>query len=274
MAVAPPLNILVSKAPLAVAKIETALFKITNKISEKVIEASKNLQRIPKTVKCDDPRIVRLKQILAQIQQLLDQLQKVLNIINTVYGILVAVVSGAYAYIGFRLTVPTPSIPADIELLEAQKQLASNILDSLKKLGVVLAVINATVITSSALLAPIINKLSAVCNNEVFEVSQATQDAIEIDLTKFDIPDSKFYQEVNVSDSDIQSRYNTITTLLEQQRPLIDLLEAPSRVLMLSGNNTPNNAIGKSGDFAINTETKTIYGPKPSDSEWNAGINY
>lgn len=274
MAIAPPLSILVNKAPIAISKIETALFKITNKISEKVTEASKNLQRIPKTVKCDDPRITRQKQILRQIKQLLDQLKSVLNIINVVRGILVAVAAGALAYISYQLTLPLPMIPALNELSEAQKQLAANILESLKKLGIVLSVIVAAVATSSALLAPVINKLSAVCNNEVFEVSQTTRDAIEIDLSQFDIPDSKFYQEVNVSDSDIESRYNTITTLLEQQRPLLDLLEAPSRVLMLSGTNTPNNAIGKAGDFAINNETKTIYGPKPSDSEWNVGINY
>ena len=274
MSVAPPLNILVNKAPIAMAKIETALFKIVNKISAKVIEATKDSIRLPKTIKCDDPRILRIKQILAQIQQLLDQLQKVLNIINTVYGILVAVASAAYAYISYRLAIPTPSIPADIELLEAQKQLASNILNSLKKLGIVLGVITASVASSSTLLGPIINKLSSVCSNEVFEVSQTTQNAIKIDLDQFDIPESQFYQEINVSESDIQSRYNTITTLLEQQRPLLDLLEAPSRVLMLSGTNTPNNSVGKAGDYAINNETKTIYGPKPSDSEWDLGIKY
>jgi hypothetical protein len=65
-----------------------------------------------------------------------------------------------------------------------------------------------------------------------------------------------------------------VTILLRQQRSLLDLLEAPSKVIMLSGTQIPANNQGKAGDFAVNNDMQTIYGPKPSDTEWNTGINY
>jgi hypothetical protein len=38
--------------------------------------------------------------------------------------------------------------------------------------------------------------------------------------------------------------------------------------------NNPISDQGKQGDYFINQNTRTIYGPKISDTEWTQGINY
>ena len=57
-----------------------------------------------------------------------------------------------------------------------------------------------------------------------------------------------------------------------QQRSMLDLVEAPSQVILVSS--VPDVAIGVAGDYAINRQQRIIYGPKPSDTEWNLGIKY
>lgn len=279
MALAPPYDIIVQKAPVALSLLETQLFKLTGKLSEKVSEALMGCDIIPKNVSCSDPRVIKIKQIFEQIQTIIQRIADVIKIINVVYGICIAVAGAAYAYTAFRLTVLVPSVPADIETIEAQKQLAANIITALKKIGIVLGVVNVQVQITLGLLGGAINFISSICYDEEFVVFSATQAAIDltagIDLELINgIPKSKFYQTINVSDEDIKSRLDAANILLAQQRSLLDLLEAPSRVIIINGNNTPGNSLGKAGDYAINNQTKTIYGPKPSDTEWNEGIKY
>lgn len=275
MAVAPPFDLLVQKAPKAISLLETQLFKVAKKLSEKVATASMECDKMPKGIKCTDPHVVRVKQILEQIQTIVQKIADILRIVNVVYGICVAVAAAALGYIAFRLSVPTPSIPADIELLEAQKQLVANIIAALGKIGIVIGVINVMVQTSLAGLAAVINLISSICQDEEFVVFSATKNEIDFtsiantDLSVLNSTSSKFYQTINVSDDDIQSRAVAIDILLKQQRSLLDLLEAPSRVIILNGQAEPNSKSGKAGDFAINNDTQMIYGPKPSDLSWN-----
>jgi hypothetical protein len=275
MAVAPPLDVLVQKAPVALSLLETQLFKVTKKLSEKVTEVSMECDKMPKGISCSDPQVVRVKQILEQIQTIVQKIADILRIVNIVYAICVAVAAAAYGYIAFRLSVPIPSIPADIELLEAQKQLAANIISALGKISVVIGIVNVSVQGSLGALAASLNLISSICQDEVFVVFSATQNAIDFtsiantDLSALNATSSKFYQTVNVSEDDIKSRQTALDTLISQQRSLLDLLEAPSRVIVLTGNNLPNDKVGKAGDFAINNNTQMIYGPKPSDTAWN-----
>ena len=53
---------------------------------------------------------------------------------------------------------------------------------------------------------------------------------------------------------------------------LTDLIEQPDRVIY--GTIIPTEAEGFVGDYYINTDTKTIYGPKNSDNTWPNGVNY
>lgn len=280
MAAAPPYDLLVQKAPAAISLLETQLFKLTKKLSERVAAASAECNKMPKTISCQDPQVVSVKQKLEDTQQIVQKIADVLRIVNIVYITCVTLARTSLAYVAYRQTIPTPMIPADNEFLNATKEVASFILEALNKIKNTLAVINITVLVSLTSLAGVINLISSICQNEDFVVFSATQDAInltsiaDINITQTNIPASEFYQLVNVSEDDIRSRVNAADLLIERQRSLLDLLEAPSNVITLKGQNTPTNNVGKAGDFAINTETHMIYGPKPSDFEWNEGVKY
>jgi hypothetical protein len=45
-----------------------------------------------------------------------------------------------------------------------------------------------------------------------------------------------------------------------------NLQEAPSKVLL--GTGTPSLDLGKIGDYYIDTDTQTVYGPKPTINSW------
>ena len=97
-------------------------------------------------------------------------------------------------------------------------------------------------------------------------------DSINTEITN--TTDSEFYQLINVSQQDIDLREDLIVQLQQDQRSLLDLLEAPSNVIVGIGNQQPAADQGKQGDYFINQNTRTIYGPKISDTEWPQGINY
>jgi hypothetical protein len=280
MAAAPPYDLLVQKAPGALNLLETQLFKLTKKLSERITVASAECNKMPKTISCQDPQVIAVKQKLEDIQRIVQKIADVLRIVNIVYITCVALARTSLAYVAYRQTIPTPVIPADNEFLNATKEVAAFILEALKKIKIVVGIIDISVLTSLGALAEVINLLSSICQNEDFVVFSATQDVINIksianiNMSQLDIPPSDFYQNINVSEDDIKSRADAAETLLTQQRTLLDLLEAPSRVITLTGQNAPLNNVGKAGDFAINTQTYMIYGPKPSDSIWNEGVKY
>ena len=83
---------------------------------------------------------------------------------------------------------------------------------------------------------------------------------------------SKFYNELNVSDSDLTDRSTNIKNLINQQRDLLtSLQEAPSKVYQEQG--IPDANLGKPGDFYVNLDTSQVYGPKLSATEWGQPIN-
>lgn len=126
-------------------------------------------------------------------------------------------------------------------------------------------------------------------NNDSRNISDDDIDGTDnfnnLDLTSLngDFP-SKFYNKRNVSDSDILERSNIIADLLNndplldsqtqsadlilkrQQELLTSILEAPS--VVFKGEGTPNDTIGKAGDFYVDTTTNTVYGPKPTIDYW------
>jgi hypothetical protein len=65
----------------------------------------------------------------------------------------------------------------------------------------------------------------------------------------------------------LQDRIDTIQTLLDEQLNVMsNLQEAPSKVLL--GTGTPSLDLGKIGDYYIDTDTQTVYGPKPTINSW------
>jgi hypothetical protein len=271
MAVAFPFDQITSKPGAAINKLQTALNKVIAKLNQKVAEAISKSNILPKTISCSDPRINELKRILEQIQRYIAQIQNILRILNIVIPILTVAAQIASVLINAQLANPVPSPPAVGQVIAVQNELVANIAKALTQASIILGIVNGAVTVASTLIAAVINKLSSICNSETFEVSQTTQNAIDPATIAIE---SEFYQLINVSQEDIDLRKDLIVQLQQEQRTLLDLLEAPSNVIIGTGNQQPISDQGKQGDYFINQNTRTIYGPKISDTEWTQGINY
>lgn len=275
MAVAFPFDQITSKPGAAMNKLQTALNKVVTKLNEKVAEAIGKSNVLPKNISCSDPRVKELKQIIQQIQRYIAQIQNILRILNIVVPVLTVAAQIASVLVNAQLANPVPSPPAVGQGLAVQNELIANIAKALTQASIILGIINGAVALASNLLGTVINTLSAICNTETFEVNQDTQNAIDsINTEVSNTTDSEFYQLINVSQEDVDLREELITQLQQDQRSLLDLLEAPSRVIIGSGTQIPDLDRGKAGDYFINQTTRTIYGPKISDTEWPQGINY
>jgi len=278
MAVAFPFDQLTNKPSVAINKLQTALNKVIFKLNQKVSEAISKSNVLPKNnISCDDPRIKEIKQILEQIQRYIAQVQNILRILNIVIPILTVAAQIAAVIINGQVALPIPAPPAISQALAVQNELVANIAKTLTQASIILAVINGAVALASGLLATVINSISAICNSETFAINQDTQNAIDSinnEVSALTTIESKFYQLINVSQDDIELREDLITQLQEDQRSLLDLLEAPSRVIVGIADEQPQSDQGKEGDYFINQTTRIIYGPKISDINWPAGINY
>ena len=114
-----------------------------------------------------------------------------------------------------------------------------------------------------------ISKVSAVCNGDVdnLEIPSSLLPDTNTDTDYNDLVATEFYNKKNVSQSDLDGRSDLIEQLLRQQQDLLtSLIEAPSKVYQNSG--APANDLGKVGDYYIDLDTQTIYGPKASATEW------
>lgn len=276
MAVAFPFDQLTNKPSVAINKLQTALNKVISKLNQKVAEAISKTNILPKNISCNDPRIKEIKKILEQIQRYITQIQNILRILNIIVPILTVAAQIASVLINAQLANPIPSPPAVGQTVAVQNELVANIAKALTQASIILVIVNGAVAISSGLLGSVINTLSAICNTETFEVTQDTQNAIESinnEVVTTTI-DSDFYQLLNVSQEDIDLREDLIQQLQQEQRSLLDLLEAPSQVIIGTSTQPPDSDRGKAGDYFINQTTRTIYGPKISDTEWPRGINY
>jgi hypothetical protein len=270
MAVAFPFDQITSKPGAAINKLQEALNKVLAKLNQKVAEAIGKSNILPKNISCSDPRVVEIKRILEQIQRYIAQIQNILRILNIVIPTLTVAAQIASVLINAQLANPIPSPPAIGQTIAVQNELVANIAKALSQAAIILGIVNGAVALASKLIANVINVLSSICTNETFEVNQDTQN--EIDGTI--VSESEFYQLINVTQEDIDLRADLIQQLQQDQRSLLDLLEAPSRVIVAVATEQPVSAQGKAGDYFINQSTRTIYGPKISDTEWPMGINY
>ena len=276
MAVAPPFDLIVQKVPTAVNKLQTALNKLIDRLTEKVTEAVTDASKLSERIDCNDPRVKKIKATLQAIQQIIQKIQEVLRILQIVVPALTAAAQIAAILINTQVAAPIPAPPALVQALAVQNELIATIVGALKQASIIITIVNGSVILSSSLLASVINKLSSICNNEVFEVSTITQLAvIELNNEIVNYTPSEFYNIKNTSIEDLDNRENLIQQLNEKQLSIVEnLLEMPSKVIVLLGVQQPDIDQGKTGDFAINETTRTFYGPKISDTEWGLGIKY
>ena len=269
MAVAFPFSVITSKPGASITKLQAQLNKVIDKLNKKVTDAISKSGKLPTNIDCNDPRILEIKKILSQIQTYINQIRTILNILNIVIPILTIAAQIASVIINSQLAIPAPAPPAASQGLAVQNELVANIASALKQASIIITIVNGAVMLSNKLLAGVINKLSSICNTETFEVSQTTKNAIDTinnEVVNNNIT-SEFYRLINVSQSDLDNRNVLIADLESQQRLLLtDLLEAPSKVIQNRG--VPANDLGKIGDYYIDLDTQTIYGPKASVTSW------
>lgn len=249
------------------------------------------INSLPFNVKCNDPRIRDIKQQIKNVQQINANIAKIKKSLNTISKSLNIVSGTAQGVEIAQLVIPAvigvPQAPF-AKLASIASALGKNCKSASKCLSSIISAFDLASSKLESILARAIIKLNTICSNETYIVTTNVQAEI-VKLTEQSklptAPDpitgvldsskgiytgytSKFYNEYNVSQEDLDELENTIYELNNLQLTIKDyMVEAPSAAY--SGNTVPSAELGKIGDFYINLSTKEIYGPKTSDIEWN-----
>ena len=288
-AIVPPLDIIPKLPAKAVNLVIKQLDTQTDRLLETVTKTVQDTVKLPVNVKCDDPKIAQIKKQLADIQKQITSVQQAIPKIQTTINSVRSLV-GIATGIKTALSVAQLSNPITAPLFIAQQLMAIqdativNAISSLSQFSSVPATLTSKLQTITTPLLGAIAKVSNVCNGDVgtLNISQDalnndTLDALNNDVLQTgtnynDLVNTKFYNEENVSDDDLQHRSDTIQQLVEQQQNLLtSLQEAPSKVYQASG--VPENNLGKLGDYYINLDNQSIYGPKTQADDWGQPVN-
>ena len=274
----PPWNTIIERLPEAWTRLKRLILNILKRIAGVAQTIAREAIGLPRNIACTDPRVVRLKQLFAKMQKGIDAFLNVLPIVVTTLTIFFVIAQGASAYVTAQNAMPYPLPPGVYSILEAQSELLNKIIDIIKDAKKIITFWGGKIIAASVMIVGAVNIVSQICNNDILLINKYTKQAVDkvsaiaVEVEGISISDSRFYQDYNVSESDIKSRQDVIDQLIRQQRSMLDLIEAPSRVILVS--DVPPADVGFAGDYAINRQQRIIYGPKPSDTEWNEGINY
>jgi hypothetical protein len=273
-AIVPPLDMIPKLPGKAVSLTIKQIDKQTDKLLTAVNETITDSVKLPVNIKCDDPRIKKIKKQLTDIQKQLTTVQESIPKIQKTADSLKAVVGTAIG-IKTAISIAQLSNPVTAPLFIAQQLTAIqdativNAIESLKQFADVPVSLTSKLQTVVPPLTAAISKLSAICNGDVdnLEIPSSLLADSDTDSDYNDLVATEFYNEKNVSQSDLDGRSDLIEQLLQQQQDLLTSLnEAPSKVYQNSG--APADDLGKVGDYYIDLDTQTIYGPKASVTNW------
>jgi hypothetical protein len=271
-AIVPPLDS-IPKLPAKAVNLTIKQIDIqTDKLLDQVTKTVQDSIKLPVNIKCDDPRIKKIKEQLTDIQKQLTTVQetipKIQKTADTVKQI-VGIAQGIKAAISIAQLSNPVTAPVFIaqQLTAIQDATIVNAIESLNQFATVPATLTSKLQTIVPPLISAITKVSSVCNGDVDNL-EIPSSLLPDDYTDYnDLVATEFYNEKNVSQSDLDDRSDLIEQLLRQQQDLLtSLIEAPSKVYQNSG--VPANDLGKVGDYYIDLDTQTIYGPKVSLTQW------
>lgn len=233
--------------------------------------------KLPGGIQCDDPRIKKLKEQLAEIQKIIGEVQaaipKIQQTITLVKQIVTIAQSVKATISAAQLANPaTAGLFIAMQLQAIQDATIVNAIASLNQFSALPQTLLGRLQTLLPPLLAAIAKIGEACNGDTpdFQIPEELSNSLVTDYN--DAVQSKFYTEQNVSDSDLTDRSDQIETILQQQRDLLtSLLEAPSQVYKQTG--PPSSNLGKTGDYYIDLETNLVYGPKLSATEWGTSVN-
>ncbi len=276
MAVTPPLDKITTLPAFGVDIIQEQINRLIDLILAEMKLVIQEVIKLPNGIDCNDPRVQQIKDLLQSIQdklqQVKEQLPKIQQIISQVQTVIKTGLTIKNTIAAAQLLNPITA-PLFIASLtqQLQDELVSNAIQAIQPLQ---AVPNQAVSKLNTLIPPLTNAISSL--------NSACSEDIGLDIPKLDdFPDgfdyndllpSEFYRDINVSETDLDQRSDTIQQLVEQQQNLLSsLIEAPSQVYREPG--VPSDTLGKTGDFYVDTENNIAYGPKPSDTEWGGPLN-
>jgi len=285
MAIAPPLDE-ITKLPAVGVDLLQGEF---NKLVEQALDAAKEVindsVKLPKSIKCDDPRIDKMK---SDLQQVTDGIQKIQETIPVVQDVITGVKTVITTAQAIKATIAAAQLSNPLTVAQFIAATANALQDEIIANAVAAviplqAVPLQTVSKLETLVPPLlaaIARLNKACNEDIgLEIPSIATAIDESGIDDVDDVDdyndllsSEFYRDVNVSETDLDQRSNTIQQLVEQQQNLLtSLQEAPSQVYKQAG--PPPAKLGKPGDYYINTQNNTPYGPKKSNTNWGGPIN-
>jgi len=279
MAVTPPFTQIAALPAQGVDFIQQQLNRLLDSILAEMKLVIQEVSKLPNGIDCDDPRVQKVKDTLQSIQdnlqQLKEELPKIQQIISQVQTIVRTglAIKNTIAAAQLLNPVTAPLFIANIAQ-QLQDELITNAIEAIKPLQ---AVPNQALSKLETLVPPLtaaIASLNSTCSEDIGLDIPTLDDSNKFgaDFDYNDLLPSEFYRDINVSETDLDQRSDTIQQLVEQQQNLLtSLIEAPSRVYREPG--VPSDNLGKTGDFYVDTENNIAYGPKPSNSEWGGPLN-
>jgi hypothetical protein len=307
MSVIPPLDRIAKAPALGVDKIQQQFNKILDSIADQANKTIKDSAKLPTNVNSDDPRVKNIKQSLENIQLSITKVQENIPKIQRAVTAITTIISTAQ---GINASIATAqlAIPVTAGLFIAmqtqalQNQLIVNAIEAVKPLQSLPDQIESKITILIPILIAAISKLNTITNDDVElnvpsipraddvelnvpsipraddvelnvpSIPRADDVELNTDNNYNDLIPTEFYNELNVSETDLTQRSDSIEQLVEQQQNLLtSLQEAPSQVYRGNGNPLPN--LGKIGDYYLNTSNNVSYGPKISDNDWGTPIN-
>jgi hypothetical protein len=280
-AVVPPLDFIPKLPGKAVSEVMKQLDTQTDKLAEQVAKTVEDSVKLPASAQCDDPRVKKIKDQLAEVQEQITKVQetipKIQKTIETVKQV-VAVAQGIKTAISIA-QLSNPITAASFiagQLTAIQDATIVNAIESLNQFSTIPATLTSKLATIVPPLTNAINKVSATCGetDSDFELpgNLLGDGQLGDDYDYNDLVATKFYNDDNVSESDLDDRSDSIESLLIQQRSLLtSLQEAPSKVYQSPG--VPAGDLGKIGDYYIDIQSSKIYGPKPNTTAWGQPVN-
>ena len=275
-----PINQIATPPVLIAARLLPLLNKYIGTLQQLgVVELPNLLENIPTNVTCDDADVRELRNKLEALLNFLEKINDLIAVLSTVVDVLKILARVGQSIAAASLVSPVPLPPQIQGIIDSNSQLAQN---SLTVANILLSIFDRllalfpTILKSASETQRFLNNLCNESSDRVndFLNNLSGNDTIDVTLvtppTAQEILDqypSTFYTELNVSDEDLNARYQEIVELIDGGFDVINnLVELPTNVL--TGQGAPVDTLGTAGDFYIDTQTNQLFGPKPTNASW------
>jgi hypothetical protein len=301
MATVFPYNLL----PQAPAQVENILMPILleqqNKLLGLAFDLAQDLINLAVGATCDDPSIAEIKNKINEIKNIIENIRAILQIIpvilsifdilKTVGTIISLIIIILPAVVGKPEGPNVAGLTAAAELIENITPVGNKLSGAVGDFQLIFGKVGNVILEADSVL----QSLGGPCSDGVDLADTgafggldpldsqaggagspgALDGGVFINDTDFfsQFDNSDFYQDVNVSDPDLQSRIDLIFDIIQETANTTPIAinelinEAPSNVFIQVG--PPSNSEGQLGDYWIDSSTQQVYGPKPSDTSWS-----